>query len=234
MASSLGADQIPNGHDGAYQRWRTSLVDLLDHPAKVTAWQDARYEFAYRLGELLTGPGPDGPPVADHVVYGVYMRGSGLVYVGQTADAKRRLRDLPVGESHHIATTIPPEIWERVVVVQWPGLVSQLVNEEAQAVQELGLETCGLAVEHLLQVAYQPILNSRRRGNAGTWSARNVDTSRSRGAAASVKVPQLSSLVRQHWDMLEGLSWNGHGEPILCSSAGRAVFPGGIDGQQAE
>jgi hypothetical protein len=43
---------------------------------------------------------PDAAPVTGHLVYGVYVAGAGLLYVGQTGNAKRRLRDLPVGESH--------------------------------------------------------------------------------------------------------------------------------------
>lgn len=60
--------------------------------------QDRRYLFAHRLGQLLVGTAPDGPLVTDRAVYGIYVRGGGLLYVGQTKDAKRRLRDLPVGE----------------------------------------------------------------------------------------------------------------------------------------
>ena len=77
-----------------------------------------------RSDRLLVDSGPGIPPVSDHAVYGVYVTGAGLLYVGQTRDARRRLRDLPVGESHHLATTVPPEIWERVLVIQWPALIT--------------------------------------------------------------------------------------------------------------
>jgi hypothetical protein len=73
-------------------------------PDDVMAWQDRRYRFAHQVGRHLTAPtDPDVPAVADHVVYGVCVTGGGLIYVGQTADARRRLRDLPVGESHHLS-----------------------------------------------------------------------------------------------------------------------------------
>ena len=57
------------------------------------ARQDRRNSFAYQVGQLLTSAAPGISPVADHVVYGIYVRG-GLLYVGQTGHAKRRLRDL--------------------------------------------------------------------------------------------------------------------------------------------
>ena len=79
-----------------------------------------------RSDRLLVDSGPGIPPVSDHAVYGVYVTGAGLLYVGQTRDARRRLRDLPVGESHHLATTVPPETWERVLVIQWPALITRI------------------------------------------------------------------------------------------------------------
>jgi hypothetical protein len=75
-------------------------------------WQERRYTFAYMLGIALCSEAAPGiPPVTGHALYGVYIAGPGLIYVGQTGQAERRLRDLPVGESHHIAATVPPEIW---------------------------------------------------------------------------------------------------------------------------
>lgn len=191
------------------------------------AWQDRRYVFAHRLGQLLVGATPDGSPVTDHVVYGIYVRGGGLLYIGQTMDAKRRLRDLPVGESHHVANTVPPEIWERVVVVQWPNLLKRIPDQEAQAAERLGPSTCGLAMEHQLQVAYQPVLNSRRRSTAGGWSARNIESSRSRGAEASSQLRELFREVRAQWDSLASTRKH-DGHAVLCSESGRVVFPGSL------
>ena len=78
-----------------------------------------------------------------------------MLYVGQTGDAKRRLRDLPVGERHHLATTVPAETWERVIVVQWPDLLPWAGGSEKLAAEQLGQQVCGLAFEHLLQVRKQ-------------------------------------------------------------------------------
>jgi hypothetical protein len=121
--------------DDAFGRWRNALLDALASPGDVMAWQDRRYQFAYQVGQLLVdSAGPGIPPVSDHAVYGVCVTGGGLLYVGQTTDARRRLRDLPVGESHHLATTVPPETWERVLVqAQWDLLARAPVPEHGRA-----------------------------------------------------------------------------------------------------
>jgi hypothetical protein len=214
--------------DETFDRWRSALSDALSGPASVMAWQDRRYRFAYKVGQLLVGASPDGSPITDHVVYGVYVAGGGLVYVGQTADAKRRLRDLPVGESHHLATTVPPEIWERVIIVQWPSLLNRISADERHAVKQLELVTCGLAMEYRLQVTCRPLMTARRRSTKGGWSARNIDSSRSQGAVASSRLPELFSQVQEHWNALVNASWNGCGDPVVYSIAGRTVFPQGL------
>src|SRR5450432_501422 len=76
--------------DGAFERWRSALLDSLATPGNVMAWQDRRYQFAYQVRQLLVDSGPGIPPVSDHVVYGVYVTGGGLLYVGQTRDARPR------------------------------------------------------------------------------------------------------------------------------------------------
>jgi hypothetical protein len=204
------------------------MAASLSSASKVMAWQDRRYSHAYEVGRLLVGTSPDGDSITDHVLYGVYVAGGGLVYVGQTGDAKRRLRDLPVGESHHLATTIPPEVWERVIVVHWPSLLKRISADERHTAERLELTTCGLAMEYRLQVAYRPVMMTRRRSTKGGWSARNIDSSRSRGAVASLQLPELFSLVRERWDALTRVQWSGSGDPVVYFSAGRAVFPGAL------
>jgi hypothetical protein len=215
--------------DDAFDRWRNALLDALDSPDKVMSWQDRRYQFAFQVGQLLVSAStPDTAPVTGHVVYGVYVNGGGLLYVGQTGNARRRLRDLPVGESHHLATTVPPETWERVIVIQWPNLLAQLPAQEAQAATELGLTNCGLAMEYLLQITYRPVLTARRRSTGGGWSARRIDASRSRGATSSAQLPQLFNTVRAQWDALTKALPGEDGQPIVHSDAGRVVFPGSL------
>ena len=213
--------------DDVFERWRGALLDALSSPDNVMAWQDRRYRFAHQVGQLLTNPArPDVPPVTGDVLYGVYVTGGGLLYVGQTRDAKRRLRDLPVGESHHLATTVPPETWERVVVVQWPDLLASVPRQEAAAAERLGHSTCGLAMEYLLQVTYRPVMTARRRSTAGGWSARNLDSSRSRGAASTGQFPELFKAVRAKWGVLAETPRPADGRPVSYTDGGRAVFPG--------
>jgi hypothetical protein len=155
----------------------------------------------------------------------VYVVGGGLLYIGQTGDAKRRLRDLPVGESHHLATTVPPETWERVVVVQWPVLLASTSPQQALVAERLGLPTCGLAMEHLLQVAYMPVMTARRRSTRGGWNMRQPALSNSRGAASSVQFAELFEAVRVAWDTLAMAASPADGEPIAHTDVGRVVFP---------
>ena len=61
------------------------MLAALATPDDVRAWQDRRYEFAYKVGQCLTAAGPDVPAVSEHVVYGVYVSGGGLIYIGQSA-----------------------------------------------------------------------------------------------------------------------------------------------------
>jgi hypothetical protein len=181
-----------------------------------------------RSDRLLVDSGPGIPPVSDHAVYGVYVTGAGLLYVGQTRDARRRLRDLPVGESHHLATTVPPETWERVLVIQWPALITRIPAQEAQRTQQLGPASCGLGIEYLLQITCRPVMTARRRSTASGWSARHIETSRSRGAAASTQLPGLFQGVQAQWDLLTRAPVPGHGQAAIYSDAGRAVSPGSL------
>jgi hypothetical protein len=211
--------------DDAFRQWRGALTEAMTTPAGVMAWQDRRFKFAYEVGEQLAGQSAPGvAPVTGHVVYGVFVPGARLVYVGKTDNASRRLRDLPVGESHHLATTVPPEIWDRVIVIQWPALLAGAPSAEARAAEQLGLSTCGLSLEHLLQIAYRPVLAERRRGTGGRWTARRIDTSRSKGAISSSQFPGLFQAVREEWDALAQAE-AGHGRAVAHSAAGRAVFP---------
>ncbi len=210
----------------AFDRWRQAALESLASPERVLAWQDRRYRFAHQVGQLLTDPARAGAaPLVGHVVYGVYVADAGLLYVGQTGDARRRLRDLPVGESHHLATTVPPETWERVVVVEWPALLSSAPGSEARAAEELSHQTCGLALEHLLQVTYRPVMTARRRTGAGEWTTRHIDSSHSRGAVHGGQFPGLFQAVRAVWDELARTPVLVGGDLAVYVGAGRVTFP---------
>lgn len=214
-------------YDDAYSSWRASLTTLLADPTLLARWQERRYQFAHRVGTLLTETRENGHAVTGPVLYGVFAAGAGLCYVGQTQEAERRLRDLPVGESHHLANTVPPELWERVLVIRWPLLLPAAPANEQLMATEMGSTICGLALEHALQVATAPPLNSRRRRTSGDWRPRNLTQSRSRGAIHSRAVPGLSQLALTAWKSLSSV-----GIPkqsgVIETGIGRVVFPSSL------
>ncbi|MED7950723.1 hypothetical protein [Streptomyces sp. BE303] len=215
-----------DGHAAA--AWRASLKILTGGARELEAWQDQRYKFAHRVGELLAAEHSGQKPMTGPVLYGVCLAGTGLAYVGQTEQSGRRLRDLPIGESHHLANTVPPEIWERVVVVQWPNLLGQLPRQEQQQAKELGPKVCGLVLEHQMQLHAQPPLNSRRRQHDGQWRRRRLAESRSLGAVHAGNLPNLYERVQEAWDELAGAEAPAGAEPVRLSAFGRVVFPSAL------
>ncbi|WP_367539904.1 hypothetical protein [Streptomyces globisporus] len=211
-------------YDDAYRDWRASLTTLLADPTLLARWQERRYQFAHRVGTLLTEAHGDSTAVTGSVLYGVFAAGAGLCYVGQTQEAERRLRDLPVGESHHLANTVPPELWERVVVIRWPLLLPEAPADEQLLAEEMGRTVCGLALEHALQVATAPPLNSRRRRTSGDWQPRNLAQSRSRGAIHAQSVPSLTQLTFAAWAALSETEIPEH-SAVVDTEIGRAVSP---------
>ncbi|PPA56706.1 hypothetical protein BAW75_05470 [Micromonospora chalcea] len=149
------------------------------------------------------------------MIYGVWLRW-GLLYIGQTSKAERRLRDLAVGESHHLANTFPPEIWHKVVVLAWPEL-----PQARSLAGTIDLRTAGLALEFALQDQLCPIVNSERRRPDGGWREVVRQGSRSRGALAMHKVTDLVQQVRGLWDATPSEPSNGANVPEAC----RVVFP---------
>lgn len=214
-------------YEDAYHSWRSSLTSLLGDASLLAQWQERRYQFAHRVGVLLTESCGGSSATMGPVLYGVFASGAGLCYVGQTQEAERRLRDLPVGESHHLANTVPPEVWERVVVIRWPLLLSQVPAYERIEVEAMGSMVCGLALEHTLQLATSPSLNSRRRRTAGDWQPRNLSRSRSRGAIHAQRIPTLSRLTLDAWNALSEAQVP-KGAAVVATGVGRVVFPSAL------
>ncbi|MFC0530816.1 hypothetical protein [Phytohabitans kaempferiae] len=172
--------------EAAFVAWREALLYLTRSEPAARDWRYARYAFRHRLGKeiagLATGP----------AVYGVWLEW-GLVYLGQTLDAKRRLFDLPIGDSHHLANTFPPEIWHRVVVTTWPELPA------AGEVGGLSPQEVGLGLEYGLQRRLGPIFNAERRTPDGGWRANTLERSNSRGARVHLLVGPLLDEVERLW-----------------------------------
>lgn len=129
-----------------------------------------------------------------------------------------------MGESHHLANTVPPELWERVVVIRWPLLLSEAPANEHSLAEEIGPTVCGLALEHALQVATVPPLNSCRRCTSGDWQPRNLTQSRSRGAIHAQSVPCLTQLTLAAWSALSEVVIPEY-SAVVDTGTGRAVSP---------
>lgn len=178
----------------AFDAWLANLQELTDSPESSRRWRERRYQFARRLGDALVGASDGRPPIAGAALYGVWLRW-GLLYVGQTAEAERRLRDLAIGESHHLANTFPPETWDRVVVLAWPQL-----PEAGALTERLGTKTVGLALEHHLQSRTMPLANAARRTSQGGWRVVDRTRSASIGARAAAEVQPLFDAVEALWN----------------------------------
>ena len=201
--------------ESSYQSWLGSLTDLTGTQDDARRWRERRFSFAFRLGEQLVMSQPGDTAATGAAVYGIWLSW-GLLYVGQTTEAGRRLRDLPVGESHHLANTFPPEIWDRVVVIDWGSL-----PEAREVVEQGDQQIVGLALEHRLQLRLRPLVNGYRRTSAGGWRSVDWSNSKSRGARHSSSLGLLGDRVDQLWDQAANYQ---EGDPSLASSV-RCVRP---------
>jgi hypothetical protein len=198
----------PGVPDVAFDRWWHAMRDVAATRETALAWRRHRNTFAQQLGLALVGD------LAGPAVYGVWLQW-GLLYVGQTLKAERRLKDLAIGESHHLGNTYPPEIWARVVVVGWAQL-----PQAAKAIDAFGAKAVGQGLEHRLQSDLQPLFNSTRRTRKGLWQDVGWEQSRSVGARTAPLIEELFVAVQEVWSTA-AVSPDGVNVP----SPGRVVFP---------
>ncbi|CCH73541.1 conserved hypothetical protein [Nostocoides australiense Ben110] len=97
--------------DDAHAEWVRALRLQTDTRDDAQTWRQKRTSFAVSLGKQLTETVSGKVEISSSqpVVYDVWLSW-GVLYVGQTLNGRRRLRDLPIGESHHLSNTFPPEI----------------------------------------------------------------------------------------------------------------------------
>jgi hypothetical protein len=195
--------------------WQQALRELTRDSESAAEWRFSRWTFAHRLGLALTGDSATGGAITGSVIYGIWLDW-GLIYIGQTSEAERRLRDLPVGESHHLANTFPPEIWNRVVVLPWPELSSV-----QPGIERLSPSEVGLGLEYGLQLKLSPLANASRRTTNGNWRPVNWATSGSRGAQTFQQIGELFSVVKDIWDRAEAWQPGDEALPGRC----HVVFP---------
>jgi hypothetical protein len=130
--------------------------------------------------------------------------------VGQAKEAERRLRDLPIGESHHVGMTVAPELWSYVIVIQWRQLLPLVPAAERQLASD-DPETCGKALEHLMICKRHPVINCYARTRDGHFRVRPPEQSRSAGARAAPNFPGLFKAVLTSWTDLESAASTGSG-----------------------
>jgi hypothetical protein len=212
----------------AYTAWHRALQELTGDPQRFDSWRKQRYAFAHRVGTLLTEAHPPTPAATGPALYGVYLTGIGLCYVGQTQEAKRRLRDLPIGESHHLAVTVPPELWTRVIVVQWTELFTAAIGDHNWTITDM--KTCGEALEYLLHCHFHPPINCHARTTSGSYRERPPENSKSKAAITSASFSGLFKAVLGAWSDLEFIAEPAPGDRRIAdyNSYGRAVFPSAL------
>lgn len=206
--------------------WRQSLLALTNSAESAEEFLDQRLLFTTAVAWALTKG-----EIGSALLYGVWLQGHDApIYIGQTLEGKRRLWDLPIGESHHLSNSFPPEIWSRVVVVDWMSLLSNDFKsspEEMLATQRdqfpHAAMAVGLALEHLLQKRFRPLFNQRKKKRDGRWRMVDWNSSKSIAARASVHVVKLFERVLLHWEQLASVPAEDTGCTVV--DHGRVVFP---------
>lgn len=213
-------------------QWLAAIRALTATPADAAEYLDRRLRFTTAVARALSHDDPE----LDALAYGVWLEGhSGPIYIGQTLEGRRRLWDLPIGESHHLANSFPPEIWSRVVVVYWGCLLDQ----RPEVVQRLAVDllpiageaepraVIGLGLEYLLQRRCQPLFNRRKKRRDGGWREVAWEASGSVGARAAPHLAELLGVVVSVWEKLATASTPAVGV-VEESPGGRVVFPAAV------
>ncbi len=218
---------MPDPHD----QWIASLLSMTGTPELASTFLDGRLEFTTQVAQELSRSS-EGEP---HVVYAVWIETHDVpVYIGQTENGPRRMWDLPIGESHHLSNSFPPEIWGRIVVVRWgellrkyePDLEPVFLGLESAGFTETAQqwEAIGLGLEHLLQSRDRPLMNRRTKKRDGSWRTVTWSGSRSRGARAAPHLGPLFEKVDEVWKVLCSTAPGPDGATLIVDH-GLAVFP---------
>jgi hypothetical protein len=206
--------------------WLGALMEATGSEASARSWLDIRFQFTSLIAGKLSNPFRDNPET--HVVYAVWLAGNHgkPVYIGQSADPFRRLNDLPIGESHHLSNSFPPEIWQRVLVVDWERLIPSgeelgdiLDKNGIRSGRKKPLDLVGLGIEFHLQREIRPMFNARKKARGGGW--REIDFGKSKSLGAKVAgISQVTAVAERIRALMMG-QHPGPGElPAI-----REVFP---------
>ncbi len=213
--------------------WIDALHSLTSTTEAAEQYRDMRTRFAIAIAAQTVETARIAKVPA---IYGVWLDAhTEPIYIGQTMNARRRLWDLPIGESHHLANTFPPEIWQRVVVVRWLDILARNEIREAELLADLQgfgettndrLRTIGLILEHQLQRAFQPKFNAKKRTRAGGWRPVNLARSRAVGATSTKSTDWLYAEVAAIWHALAADTLPHH--TAVAYEFGGVVYPSRI------
>jgi len=217
-------------------QWLEAIRRMTATPQAAAEHLDGRLLFTTAVAELLS----HSDPACDRLLYGVWLEGhSDPIYIGQTTEGRRRLWDLPIGESHHLANSFPPEIWSRVVVVYWGKILAakpELTATKSNAATEVPFfddrehaAAIGLGLEYLLQKQIQPLFNRRKKRRDGAWRDVRWNDSVSIGAKAAPHLTELFAEVMLTWKELSSIEATDDAKIELQS--GRVVFPSKLVGR---
>lgn len=176
---------------------------------------DARARFATEVAQQTVRALAVSRQTPVPAIYGVWLENhSHPIYIGQTGNAARRLWDLPVGESHHLSNTFPPETWGRIVVLKWADLLAHCdtdfplllasVQKEFRLGKLSSTAAVGLGLEHRFQTAFKPLFNLRRKTRQGTTRTVNLAQSQAVGAQIAALLDREFNRVVMHWNQLVG------------------------------
>jgi hypothetical protein len=197
-------------------QWLEAIRRMTATPQAAAGYLDRRLSFTTSVAELLS----HADSVYDRLVYGVWLEGhDDPIYIGQTTEGRRRLWDLPIGESHHLANSFPPEIWSRVVVVYW----GKILAEKPELLTTNSSTAVGLGLEYLLQKQIQPLFNRRKKRRDGAWRDVRWAHSASIGAKAAPLLGPLFQDVVLEWNALSTVA--GADQAKIEKLFGRVVFP---------
>jgi hypothetical protein len=199
-------------------QWLEAIRRMTATPQSAAAYLDQRLLFTTAVAGLLS----HSDPACDQLLYGVWLEGHvDPIYIGQTMDGRRRLWDLPIGESHHLGNSFPPEIWSRVVVVYWGRILAS--DPASVAATEASHAAIGLGLEFLLQKQTQPLFNRRKKRRDGAWREVRWNDSDSIGAKVAPSLTALFDEVMLTWKELSSVIPSDVAK--IERVTGRVVFP---------
>jgi len=204
--------------------WIASLHDLTSSLASTVEYRNLRASFASAVGHQIMKAANINQGRENYCIYGIWLDGhDDPIYIGQTMQAERRLWDLAIGESHHLANSFPPEIWQKIVVIRWCDVLNDDILLQDLISSDISREGIGLGLEYFLQCKYKPMVNCNRRKRDGKWYEIDITKSKSRG---SMMIPNIATICAKILDIWLELSKTDAGNRVSVSHLfGGVVFP---------